>query len=63
MLQTVQSQVEIVVDIATKVLTGYSQIIEEALTGLDTSLDDSLGTKLTALQAELDGPQGAVPRL
>ncbi len=57
MLQTVQSQVEIVVDTATKVLTGYSQIIEEALTGLDTSLDDSLGTKLTALQAELDKSQ------
>ncbi|MGY5862554.1 MAG: helix-turn-helix domain-containing protein [Candidatus Thorarchaeota archaeon] len=57
MLQTVQSQVEIVVDTATKVLTGYSQIIEDALTGLDTTLDESLGAKLTILQAELDKSQ------
>ena len=57
MLQTVQSQVEIVIDTATNVLTGYSQNIEEALNGLDTSLDDTLGTKLAALQAELDKSQ------
>jgi len=57
MLQTVQSQVEIVIDTATKVLTGYAQTIEEALTGLDASLDDSLGIKLATLQAELDKSQ------
>ncbi len=57
MLQAVLSQVELVVDTATNVLTGYSQKIEEAMTGLDTSLDDTLGTKLADLQAELDKSQ------
>jgi len=57
MLRTVQSQVELVINTAINVLTGYSQKIKEALTGLDSSLDDTLGINLADLQAELDKSQ------
>lgn len=59
-IDTVQSQIDTVATLATQVLSEFAQSIEEALTGLDVTLDEGLGTRLTALQQELDKSQKAL---
>ncbi|MFW9887010.1 MAG: helix-turn-helix domain-containing protein [Candidatus Thorarchaeota archaeon] len=57
MVAAVQSQVESITSIATEALAEFTRSIEEAMKTFDVSLDDGLGTRLSALQLELDKSQ------
>lgn len=57
MVAAVQSQVDIITSIATEALAAFTKSIEESIKTFDLSLDDGLGTRLSALQLELDKSQ------
>jgi len=61
-LDLVTKQVETVVTTATRTMTGFSDEIEHAMNGLDTILDEGLGTKMLELQAEIDKAQIAMAK-
>ncbi|MFW9846238.1 MAG: hypothetical protein ACFFD6_05800, partial [Candidatus Thorarchaeota archaeon] len=60
MLEAVQSQVDVITSISTNILAHFTQSIEDSLRGLDTSVDDGLGERLSALHKELDDGQKAL---
>jgi hypothetical protein len=61
-LELVTKQVESVAATATRTMTGFSDEIELAMNGLDTVLDERLGTKLLELQKEIDKAQIAMEK-
>ena len=61
-LELVRKQIENVTMTATQTMTGFSNEIELSMNDLDTTLDESLGTKLRELQAEIDKAQIAMAK-
>ncbi|MDH4212800.1 MAG: hypothetical protein OEV85_02665 [Candidatus Thorarchaeota archaeon] len=61
-LDLVTKQIENVATTATQTMTGFSDEIELAMNGMDTFLDESLGSKLLELQAEIDKAQIAMAK-
>jgi sugar-specific transcriptional regulator TrmB len=61
-LDLVTNQIDLVVTTATSSMSGFSDEIEQAMNGLDTLLDESLGTRLLELQAEIDKAQVAMEK-
>ena len=57
MVAAVQSQVDTITSIATEALTEFTKSVENTMKSFDLSLDDGLGTRLSALQLELDKSQ------
>jgi len=62
-VDTVQSQIDLIASLTTKLLADFTQSIEGALAGFDTTLDDSLGSRLAALHQELDRSQKELDRV
>ncbi|MFX1601974.1 MAG: helix-turn-helix domain-containing protein [Promethearchaeota archaeon] len=62
-VETVQSQIDMIASLTTRLLTDFIQSIETTLAGFDTTLDDSLGSRLTALHQELDRSQRELSRV
>jgi sugar-specific transcriptional regulator TrmB len=62
MLNLVGSQIDAVVTTTTSTMTSFSDEIETAMNGLDAMLDESLGTRLLELQAEIDKAQVAMEK-
>ncbi|MHA1575918.1 MAG: helix-turn-helix domain-containing protein [Candidatus Thorarchaeota archaeon] len=56
-LEKISTELENTVGSLTTLFTDYSTTIEEVLNNLDANLDESIGTKLSALQNELDASQ------
>jgi len=61
-LELVRKQIETVATTATQTMAGFSNEIEISMNSLDTTLDESLGTKLSELQAEIDKAQVAMAK-
>ncbi|MBN2228779.1 MAG: hypothetical protein JW779_04225 [Candidatus Thorarchaeota archaeon] len=61
-LNLVKSQIEQVVSTTTNTMTSFSDEIEQAMIGLDTILDENLGSKLLELQGEIDKAQLALEK-
>ncbi|TFH07849.1 MAG: hypothetical protein E4H14_07610 [Candidatus Thorarchaeota archaeon] len=61
-LDLVKTQVDLVAVASTRAMTSFSSEIEEAMNGLDTTLDDNLGIKMSALQTEIDKAQLALDK-
>jgi sugar-specific transcriptional regulator TrmB len=61
-LDLVSKQIDFVVTTATGSMSGFSDEIEQAMNGLETMLDERLGTKLLELQAEIDKAQVAMEK-
>ncbi len=61
-LELVNSQVNQVVAASTGAMTNFSDEIEQTINNLDTSLDDSLGLKMSELQGEIDKAQIALDK-
>ena len=62
-VETVQSQIDLIASLCTQLLADITQSMEGALAGFDTTLDDSLGTRLAALHQELDRSQKELSRV
>jgi sugar-specific transcriptional regulator TrmB len=61
-LDLVRNQINTVVTTTTNTMTSFSDEIELAMNGLEATLDESLGTKLLELQAEIDKAQVAMEK-
>lgn len=57
MLSTVQSQIELVGNVADEVLSSFSERLESVLESMGTTLETDLGEQLSTLQTELDSIQ------
>ncbi|UCH04967.1 MAG: hypothetical protein JSW05_02075, partial [Candidatus Thorarchaeota archaeon] len=62
-VETVQSQIDMIASLTTQLLTDFTQSMETTLAGFDTTLDDSLGLRLSALHQELDRSQKELSRV
>ncbi len=62
-VETVQSHIDTIASLTTRLLTDFTQSIETTLAGFDTTLDDSLGSRLSALHQELDRSQKELSRV
>lgn len=61
-LELVKTQIDFVVAASTGAMTSFSAEIEEAMNGLDSTMDDNLGIKLSELQSEIDKAQLALDK-
>ena len=61
-LALVKTQVDLVSTTSTSAMTTFSDELEETINEYDTLLDDTLGTKMTELQGEIDKAQLALER-
>jgi hypothetical protein len=61
-LKLVTEQVDAVATTSNRTMTGFSDEIELAMNGLDTLLDERIGTKMLELQTEIDKAQVAMQK-
>ena len=61
-LDLVKTQVDQVATASTGAMTSFSEEIEQVMDGIDTTLDDNLGLKMSELQAEIDKAQVALDK-
>ncbi len=61
-VKTVETQIDMVAALSTTALEQFTQSMEQMLEELATIVDDGLGTRLTALQVELDKSQKQLER-
>jgi hypothetical protein len=62
-VDTVQSRIDAIASLTNQLLTDFARSIESALAGFDTTLDDSLGSRLATLHQELDRSQKELSRV
>ncbi len=60
--ESVKSQIDVIANLSSEVLSSHSQRLQEVFENLNESLDTNLGEKLTILQGELDIGQKQLQR-